>query len=132
MEQLVRLYGVDEVAEQLGVTPTTVLRYLRAGKLKGTKIARQWRVSETNLLAFMNGDTYDPAQDKQRTNKGRTNNGDRLKAWAERRKAALAAQKAEQGEARRGRNLPTAYMGNDGKMHPFKPAASAGNGGADD
>lgn len=42
-----------EVAERLRVHRETVLRWARAGKLAGVKLARQWRFSETAVRQFI-------------------------------------------------------------------------------
>jgi len=49
-----RLYTLQEVADLLKVSTRTVLRYIKAGKLKATKIG-QWRISENNIKDFLNG-----------------------------------------------------------------------------
>lgn len=53
MEQLGRLLSPEEVAERLTVTPRTVRDWLRAGKLRGTKAGRLWRVSEEAVCEFL-------------------------------------------------------------------------------
>lgn len=42
-----RLMKVSEVAEMFGVTPATVREWLKAGILKGNKINKHWRVTES-------------------------------------------------------------------------------------
>ena len=44
-----KLYDVDELAEILGVGLPTIRKYLREGRLKGTKPAKRWYVSEEAL-----------------------------------------------------------------------------------
>ncbi len=49
-----RLLTTQEVADRLSVDTKTVLRYLRSGKLKGSRIGRDWKIPEgalTTLLA---------------------------------------------------------------------------------
>jgi len=48
-----RLLSVKEVAETLGVTVDTVQRWLAAGKLKGIKLGRLWRVRSADLEKFL-------------------------------------------------------------------------------
>jgi excisionase family DNA binding protein len=48
-----KLYTVREAADALRVSYRTVQRYLRAKKLKGSKIG-QWRFSESQLKKFLN------------------------------------------------------------------------------
>jgi excisionase family DNA binding protein len=40
---------VEEAALRLKVTPYTLREYLKAGKLRGVKVVRQWRVPESAL-----------------------------------------------------------------------------------
>jgi len=49
-----RLYTVDELSKALGVSPLTIGRWLRAKKLIGTKLGKQWRITETDLQDFIN------------------------------------------------------------------------------
>ena len=48
-----RLYSVEEAAEALGISPLTLGNWLRAGKIIGTKIGRKWRITESDLQAFI-------------------------------------------------------------------------------
>ena len=47
------LLSVDEVARTLGVHVRTVRRYLRAGRLKGVKIGKQYRIAAPDLDALL-------------------------------------------------------------------------------
>lgn len=51
-----RLYTLTELEPIIGVSHLTLLRWVKDGKLKATKIGRKWRVSEENLRAFVNGE----------------------------------------------------------------------------
>jgi len=51
---LPRIYNVKDIAEILSVHKETVLRQLRNGKLKGFKVGYDWRVTEDQLLEYMN------------------------------------------------------------------------------
>jgi excisionase family DNA binding protein len=51
------VYTPEQIAEQWRVTRSTVLQYLRAGKLKGFKVGRFWRIREHDLNAFISEDT---------------------------------------------------------------------------
>ena len=42
-----KLFTTKEVAERLGVDTKTVLRYLKAGRLKGAKLANEYRIPES-------------------------------------------------------------------------------------
>lgn len=56
MEFRERLMTPEEVAERLALTPKTVRRFLREGRLKAMKVGRLWRVRESDLLAYMKGE----------------------------------------------------------------------------
>ena len=47
-----KLYEVEELAEILGVGLPTIRKYLREGRLKGTKPAKRWYVSEDALKEY--------------------------------------------------------------------------------
>lgn len=49
-------YSLTELEPVIGVSHRTLMRYVRDGKLKAVKIGGKWRVSETNLKAFLNGE----------------------------------------------------------------------------
>ena len=49
----IKVYTVDEVAELLQVTRTTVYAYIKSGKLKAKKIGKYYRITEENLRAFL-------------------------------------------------------------------------------
>lgn len=48
-------HTVDDIAETLKVHPQTVRKLIRSGELPASRIGERggWRVSETDLLAFM-------------------------------------------------------------------------------
>ena len=56
MEFRERLMTPEEVAERLAITPKTVRRFLREGRLKAMKVGRLWRVRESDLLEYMKGE----------------------------------------------------------------------------
>ena len=47
-----KLYDVEELAGMLSVGTPTIRKYLREGRLKGTKPAKRWYVSEENLKEY--------------------------------------------------------------------------------
>jgi chromosome partitioning protein len=47
------LLTTKQVADRLGVDTKTVLRYLRAGKLKGARIGRDYRIPESSLNGLL-------------------------------------------------------------------------------
>jgi excisionase family DNA binding protein len=46
------LYSVDQVAERLGLHVRTVRAYVRDGRLKATRIGKQYRIGRADLEAF--------------------------------------------------------------------------------
>ncbi len=46
------MYTVQELAEILSLHPKTVQRFIREGKIKATKIGREWRVRNEDLRDF--------------------------------------------------------------------------------
>jgi excisionase family DNA binding protein len=48
-----RLFSVDETAERLGVSKWTIADWIKAGRVKGIKIGKFWRVRERDLEAFI-------------------------------------------------------------------------------
>ena len=47
------LLNPKQVAARLSVSPITVKRLLCTGQLRGLKIGRVWRVTETDLMAYL-------------------------------------------------------------------------------
>lgn len=45
--------SVGCVSRNLGVSPTTIRRYIRDGKMKAYRIGGRWRVPETAMEAFL-------------------------------------------------------------------------------
>lgn len=50
-----KLYDVKDLAKMLKVSRVTVQSYLRAGRIKGIKIGKQWQVTDANLKKFLSG-----------------------------------------------------------------------------
>lgn len=50
-----KIYTAQEVGELLGVSYTTVLKYMRVGRIAKTKLGHKTYVSEQSLLNFLNG-----------------------------------------------------------------------------
>jgi excisionase family DNA binding protein len=46
------LYSVEQVAEQLGLHVRTIRNYVRDGRLKATRIGKQYRISREDLEEF--------------------------------------------------------------------------------
>lgn len=50
-----RLYDLKDLQKILGVSYRTLLKYVGSGELKARKIGREWKVTQANLDAFING-----------------------------------------------------------------------------
>lgn len=61
MSAIPNVLTVEAVAAHLDCAEHTVYRLLLAGKLVGFKVGSAWRVSETELLAFMQRTAVAPA-----------------------------------------------------------------------
>jgi len=46
------LYSVKELSQILHVTPVTIWKYLKQGKLKGQKAMGKWFISDKNIVDF--------------------------------------------------------------------------------
>lgn len=57
-----RLYTLTELEPVLGVSHQTLVRYVKAGKLKAHKREGKWRVSHKDLEAYVNGETSTDTQ----------------------------------------------------------------------
>lgn len=52
--RLPRFFSVDEIADELKVSTKTVRRWIERGELHVHHLGRQLRVSEEDLIAFIN------------------------------------------------------------------------------
>lgn len=52
-----RLYTLSDLEPILGVTHRTLQTYIKDGRLKGVKIGGKWKVTEDNLVKFLNGES---------------------------------------------------------------------------
>ena len=48
-----KLLTPEEVAEHLAVSPKSIRKWLREGKLKGVRVGRLWWIRERDLEAFL-------------------------------------------------------------------------------
>jgi len=48
-----KVYSVRQVAEALSVAPLTVYKWLWSKQLKGYRLGRTWRISESDLKEFL-------------------------------------------------------------------------------
>jgi excisionase family DNA binding protein len=62
------LYTVKEAAVKLKVSERSVLDWLRAGKLRGLRAGKAWRIKESDLEAFL----HDPRELDEATKPTRT------------------------------------------------------------
>ena len=51
-----KLYSVKELTSILHITPLTICKYFRKGKIKGHKIGKNWYVTKENLDKFLSGE----------------------------------------------------------------------------
>jgi excisionase family DNA binding protein len=70
-----RLFSIAEVAERLGMSKDTISDWIKAGRLKASRIGRFWRIRERDLEAFI--DNPPPLQPRTRAQK--ENDGNRLR-----------------------------------------------------
>ena len=54
-----RLYRTGEAAKRLGVTRMTVLRWIKAGKIKAYKVGREHRIPESEIKRILEGKVPD-------------------------------------------------------------------------
>lgn len=48
-----KFYTTQEVGQMLGITARAVSRLCSQGKIRGGKVGISWRISESNLQAYM-------------------------------------------------------------------------------
>ena len=48
-----KIYSANAAAERLGVSPATVVRYIKKGDIKATFLFGQWRIRESDLKPFL-------------------------------------------------------------------------------
>ncbi|RLE57630.1 MAG: IS607 family transposase, partial [Thermoprotei archaeon] len=54
-----RLYRTGEAAKRLGVTRMTILRWIKAGKIKAYKVGREHRIPESEIKRILEGKVPD-------------------------------------------------------------------------
>ncbi len=54
------LLSVDQVAQEVGLHPRTVRRFIREGRLKANKVGKQWRIHRQDLDALTGVETDKP------------------------------------------------------------------------
>lgn len=60
-----KVYTLTEIAELIGVTYTTALRYVKAGRIPAARTGRGWLITEHSLMRYLNGETYVPQARKK-------------------------------------------------------------------
>lgn len=50
-----KYYSVEQIAALLAMHPKTIQRYIREGRLKASRLGRNWRVSGHDLSVFLEG-----------------------------------------------------------------------------
>ena len=63
------LYTPEEAAAKLKVTRRAVYQWLLSGKLKGFRAGQYWRISEEDLMQFMNRVPLMKANDQEHKEK---------------------------------------------------------------
>jgi len=52
-----KIYTIHQVAEILQMPVETIYKHLRAGKLKGAKLGKHWRISDEKLKEYLDEHT---------------------------------------------------------------------------
>ncbi len=47
------IYSTLEISQKLNVTPNTIWKYLKQGKLKGQKVMGKWFISGEDIIDFL-------------------------------------------------------------------------------
>lgn len=53
MEEIRKVYTLEEIVDLLHVTRRTLYTYIKEGKLKAVKVGKYWRVREDQLRDFL-------------------------------------------------------------------------------
>lgn len=62
----VKVYSLAEVAELIGVTYNTALRYVRLGRIPAVRNEKGYLVTEHSLMRYLNGETSQPTKKQQK------------------------------------------------------------------
>lgn len=62
-----KLYTLDNISRLVGVSKTTLYRYVKDGKLQAVKIGKAWMITEEKLRAFIDRGTAPKPAAKRRT-----------------------------------------------------------------
>lgn len=58
------LYTVDELSELMGIQERTIREYLKAGKIRGRKLAKRWYVTEEALREYFEAEEPLPEEEQ--------------------------------------------------------------------
>ena len=58
-------YSTGELSKVSGITPQTIRKYLKSGKLKGKKVGGSWFVTESSLKKFFGNDKEENKKDEK-------------------------------------------------------------------
>ena len=61
------MYNVSQLSEILDLHPKTVRRFIRDGKIRATKIGREWRVRKEDLQQYAHGELANKPSEPQPT-----------------------------------------------------------------
>lgn len=56
MGEEIKVYTVPEISKLFQLSPQSVRRYLKEGRIKGQKVGTKWLVSEEAIKKFLNGE----------------------------------------------------------------------------
>ncbi len=59
----INVFTVQEICELFDLSPQSVRRYLREGKIKARKVGTKWLVTEEAIRAFLTGED-EPAKEE--------------------------------------------------------------------
>ncbi len=66
MDELEKLFTINDVAQMMGFTTRTIRNYIKDGALQGRKVGAQWRFTMADIKNLFNNDVF--LGDKQRQN----------------------------------------------------------------
>lgn len=58
------LYTVDELSDLMGIQERTIREYLKAGKIRGRKLAKRWYVTEEALRDYFEAEEPEPEEEQ--------------------------------------------------------------------
>lgn len=53
-----KIFDLEEIAERFGLTPTTIRRYIKEGRISGQKMGNRWYVSGDAVAEFFRQPYY--------------------------------------------------------------------------